>query len=111
MTSGPIAKKKKLVGIQEIEFSTPPSTQIHGNILFPKNTSDWLQNMLDMDSNLNETLSNRGGRETLIQNLLHAFYDARKRFKHDHTSPLAQPLGKARQTQETNKSLVENVEP
>ncbi|RDW76826.1 uncharacterized protein DSM5745_06818 [Aspergillus mulundensis] len=107
-------EKNKLFGIQDIVF---PWADIHAAIdpdtwkyTLPSEHSDWLLNTHGLDSNLVETLAHSGKKDTLIQNVLHAFYEPQKRSKQHSTSRLSQTLRKARQTQELNKPLVENVE-
>ncbi|KAL4987813.1 hypothetical protein BDW68DRAFT_197135 [Aspergillus falconensis] len=100
--------------VQNIEF---PWSDIHAAIdsdswkyTLPEEHRNWLLKTQNMHENLVKELSEEGSQPGLIRNLLNAFYEPRARFKSSDTSQLAQTLRKARQTQELNTPLVNNVE-
>ncbi|KAL4971920.1 hypothetical protein BDW66DRAFT_155205 [Aspergillus desertorum] len=100
--------------VQNIGF---PWSDIHAAVnsnswkyTLPKEHSDWLLRTHNLPEDLADELAENGSRPGLIQNLLHAFYEPRLRFQSPDTSQLAQTLRKARQTQELNSPLVQNVE-
>ncbi|KAL3432071.1 hypothetical protein BDV09DRAFT_135571 [Aspergillus tetrazonus] len=100
--------------VQSIEF---PWSDIHAAIdskswtyTLPKEHSDWLLTTHNIHEDLVKTLSEEASQPGLIQNLLHAFYEPKARFESPDASHLAQTLRKARQMQDLNTPLVQNVE-